>query len=79
MRIAKGFLREAIQLVATKMHPTAFEIEEGVADGKLGKSSMCMLCTQLEEDNSPVYSLTVEVKQVLKGQNVGNMDVTYTL
>eukprot|EP00957_Ditylum_brightwellii_P058975 4472202-Ditylum_brightwellii.AAC.1 len=34
---------------------------------------------QPEEDNSPVYSLTVEVKQVLKGQNVGDMDTTYTL
>eukprot|EP00957_Ditylum_brightwellii_P060863 4620237-Ditylum_brightwellii.AAC.1 len=30
------------------------------------------LCTQLEEENSPV-------KQVLRGQNVGNMDTTYTL
>eukprot|EP00957_Ditylum_brightwellii_P069391 5267664-Ditylum_brightwellii.AAC.1 len=51
MRIAKDFLREAIQLVATKRPPIAFEIEEGVTDRKL----------------------------VLRGQNVDNMDATYTL
>eukprot|EP00957_Ditylum_brightwellii_P148069 11273540-Ditylum_brightwellii.AAC.3 len=53
------------------------------------------LCTQPEEENSPVYSLTIEffelvspkellvfknqVKQVLKGQNIKDMDAAYTL
>eukprot|EP00957_Ditylum_brightwellii_P106140 8096788-Ditylum_brightwellii.AAC.1 len=32
-----------------------------------------------EEDNSPMYSPTVEVKQVLRGQNVGDIDANYTL
>eukprot|EP00957_Ditylum_brightwellii_P199251 15188633-Ditylum_brightwellii.AAC.1 len=61
MRIDKDFSREAIQLVATKRPPIAFEIKEG------------------EEDDSPMYSLTVEVKQVLRGQNLDNMDAMYTL
>eukprot|EP00957_Ditylum_brightwellii_P092755 7062563-Ditylum_brightwellii.AAC.1 len=61
MRIAQDFLREAIQLVATKKSPIAFKVEEGVAHRKLGESRMCKLCMQPEKDNSPVYSLTVEV------------------
>eukprot|EP00957_Ditylum_brightwellii_P189376 14414465-Ditylum_brightwellii.AAC.1 len=60
MRITKDFLRETIQLVATKRLPITFEIEEGVADRKLGESMMHKLCTQLEEDNPTMYSLTVE-------------------
>eukprot|EP00957_Ditylum_brightwellii_P197089 15014938-Ditylum_brightwellii.AAC.2 len=78
MRSDKDFLREAIQFVATKKPPIAFEVEEG-ADWKLGESSTYKLCMQPEEDNSPVYLLTVEVKQVLKGKNVGNMDAAYAL
>eukprot|EP00957_Ditylum_brightwellii_P101707 7751222-Ditylum_brightwellii.AAC.1 len=58
--------------------PISFEVEEG-ADRKLGESRIYRLHTQLEEDNSPLYSLTVEVKQVLKGQNIGDMDTAYTL
>eukprot|EP00957_Ditylum_brightwellii_P075734 5755901-Ditylum_brightwellii.AAC.1 len=69
MRISKDFLREAIQLVATKRPLIVFEIEEGVADRKLGESWMYKLYTQPEEENSPV----------LRGQNMGNMDATYTL
>eukprot|EP00957_Ditylum_brightwellii_P145292 11066135-Ditylum_brightwellii.AAC.1 len=45
MRITKNFSREAIKLVATKGPPIAFEIEEGVADRKLGESRMHKLCT----------------------------------
>eukprot|EP00957_Ditylum_brightwellii_P178433 13591300-Ditylum_brightwellii.AAC.1 len=63
MRIAKDFLREAIQFVATKRSLIAFEIKEGVVDRKLGESRTYKLCTQPEEDNSPVYSLIVEVNQ----------------
>eukprot|EP00957_Ditylum_brightwellii_P115761 8830624-Ditylum_brightwellii.AAC.1 len=74
MRIAKDFLREAIQLVATNRPPIAFGIEEGVADRKLGESRMYKHCKRLEEDNSPVYSLSVEVKQALRGQNMSDMD-----
>eukprot|EP00957_Ditylum_brightwellii_P064811 4917467-Ditylum_brightwellii.AAC.1 len=79
MRIAKDFLREAIQLVATKRPLIAFEVEEGVTDKKIGESRTYKLCTQPEEDNSPIYLLTIEVKQVLKGNNVGDMDATYSL
>eukprot|EP00957_Ditylum_brightwellii_P081284 6183228-Ditylum_brightwellii.AAC.1 len=79
MRIPKDFLREAIQFVAIKRPPIAFKIEEGVTDRKLGESRTYKLCAQLEEDNSPVYSLTVEVKQILRGKNMGDMDATYTL
>eukprot|EP00957_Ditylum_brightwellii_P210961 15365608-Ditylum_brightwellii.AAC.1 len=78
MRITQDFLREAIQLVATKKPLIAFKVEEG-ADRKLGESRKYKLCMQPEEDNSPVYSLTVEVKQVPKGQIMGNMNVAYTL
>eukprot|EP00957_Ditylum_brightwellii_P172719 13148423-Ditylum_brightwellii.AAC.1 len=53
MMIAKDCLREAIQLVPTKRPPIAFKIKE--------ESMMYKLCMQLEEDNSPVYSLTVGV------------------
>eukprot|EP00957_Ditylum_brightwellii_P065674 4980512-Ditylum_brightwellii.AAC.2 len=79
MRIAKDFLREVIQLVATKRPPIAFGIEEGVTDKKLGESRTYKLCTQPEEDNFPVYWLTIEVKQVLRRKNVGDMDAAYTL
>eukprot|EP00957_Ditylum_brightwellii_P078489 5968148-Ditylum_brightwellii.AAC.1 len=77
MRIAKDFSREAIQLVATK------------------ESRTYKFCTQNEEDILPMYSLIIEVfelgspkewlifkhqvKQVLEGQNIGDMDATYTL
>eukprot|EP00957_Ditylum_brightwellii_P064361 4884931-Ditylum_brightwellii.AAC.1 len=76
MRIAKDFLREAIQLVATKRPPIAFKIEEGAVDRNLGEKRMYELHTQLKEDNVPVYSLAVEV---LKGQSMGNMDTMYNL
>eukprot|EP00957_Ditylum_brightwellii_P168701 12840690-Ditylum_brightwellii.AAC.1 len=79
MRIAKDFLREAIQLVATKRPLIVFKIEEQVTDRKLGEIRTYKLCMQPEEDNSPMYSLAIEVKQVLRGQNVGNMDAMYTL
>eukprot|EP00957_Ditylum_brightwellii_P025397 1921188-Ditylum_brightwellii.AAC.1 len=79
MKIAKDFLREAIQLVATKRPLIMFKIEEGVMDKKLGESRTHKLCMQPEEDNSPVYSLIIEVEQVLRRQNMGNMDATYTL
>eukprot|EP00957_Ditylum_brightwellii_P117927 8995163-Ditylum_brightwellii.AAC.1 len=69
MRIAKDFLREAIQLVATKRPLIAFKIDEGVVDRKLGESRIYKLCTQSEKDNSPMYSLTVEVKQAWRYSN----------
>eukprot|EP00957_Ditylum_brightwellii_P058719 4452856-Ditylum_brightwellii.AAC.1 len=49
MRIAKDFLREAIQLAATKRCPIAFEVKEGVTDKKLGEIRTYKLCTQPEE------------------------------
>eukprot|EP00957_Ditylum_brightwellii_P051723 3922266-Ditylum_brightwellii.AAC.1 len=61
MRIAKDFLRETIQLIATKRPPIVFEIEEGVTDRKLGESRTYKLHTHPEEDNYPVYSLKIEV------------------
>eukprot|EP00957_Ditylum_brightwellii_P159124 12110403-Ditylum_brightwellii.AAC.2 len=60
MKIAKDFSREAIQLVATKTLLIVFEVEPN-ADGKMGESRTYMPCTHLEEDNLPVYSLTVEL------------------
>eukprot|EP00957_Ditylum_brightwellii_P087663 6675171-Ditylum_brightwellii.AAC.1 len=71
MRIAQDFSKEVIQLVATKKPPITFEVEEG-AKQKLGGSKTYKLYTQPEEDNAPA-------KQVLKGQNIGNMDAAYTL
>eukprot|EP00957_Ditylum_brightwellii_P000873 69101-Ditylum_brightwellii.AAC.1 len=44
MRIAKDFLREAIQFVATKRPLIAFKNEEGVTDKKLGESRMYKIC-----------------------------------
>ena len=95
MRIAKDFLREAIELVNTKRPPIKFKVEEGVTDKKLGESRTYKLCTQPKEEKSPVYSLRIEVfklgspkewlifkkqmKQVLKGQNVTDVDALYTL
>eukprot|EP00957_Ditylum_brightwellii_P090996 6928726-Ditylum_brightwellii.AAC.1 len=38
MRNAKDFLRETIQLVATKRLPIVFRVEEGVEEKKLGES-----------------------------------------
>eukprot|EP00957_Ditylum_brightwellii_P164381 12514697-Ditylum_brightwellii.AAC.1 len=61
MRIATDFLREAIQLVATKRPQIAFKVEEGVTDKKLGESRTYKLCAQSEEDNSPMHLLTIEV------------------
>eukprot|EP00957_Ditylum_brightwellii_P090223 6871598-Ditylum_brightwellii.AAC.1 len=60
MGIAKGFLKEAIQLVATKKPPIAFEVESGM-EQKLGESRTYKLHTQPEEDNFPMYLLTIEV------------------
>eukprot|EP00957_Ditylum_brightwellii_P060976 4628751-Ditylum_brightwellii.AAC.1 len=61
MRVAKDFLREAIQLANTKRPLIKFEVAEAVMDKKLGESRMYTRCTQLEEDKSPVYLLTIEV------------------
>eukprot|EP00957_Ditylum_brightwellii_P035131 2663912-Ditylum_brightwellii.AAC.1 len=95
MRIAQDVSRKDIWLDVTKKPLIAFKVEEGAANRKLGKSRTCKLYMQLEEDNFPVYSLTKEgfelgspkdwlifkkqVKQVLKGQNMGNMDNICTL
>eukprot|EP00957_Ditylum_brightwellii_P144465 11004523-Ditylum_brightwellii.AAC.1 len=94
MKIAKDFSKETIQLVATKKPPIVFEVDAST-DQKLGESRTYKLCTTSEEDSSPAYLLTVErfelgspkewlifkcqVKQVLKGQNIGNIDATCTL
>eukprot|EP00957_Ditylum_brightwellii_P090246 6873319-Ditylum_brightwellii.AAC.1 len=67
MRIAKDFLREAIQFVATTKPPAAFEIGEG-ADWKLQESRTYKLCMQPEEENSPVYLLTAE--DLLRGNTL---------
>eukprot|EP00957_Ditylum_brightwellii_P143727 10950234-Ditylum_brightwellii.AAC.1 len=56
----KGFLRESIQLVATKKPLIVFEVEAS-ADQKMGESRTYKLHTQPEEENLPVYSLTVKV------------------
>eukprot|EP00957_Ditylum_brightwellii_P027785 2100083-Ditylum_brightwellii.AAC.1 len=66
-----GFSKEAIQLFAAKKRPIVFDVEEG-ADQKLGESRTYKLCMQPEEENSPM-------KQVLKEENIGNMDTAYTL
>eukprot|EP00957_Ditylum_brightwellii_P098801 7526850-Ditylum_brightwellii.AAC.1 len=95
MRIVKDFLREAIKLVNTKRPPIKFKVGEGVTDKKLGESRMHKLCMQPEEDKSSVNLLTIEVfelgspkewfvfkkqmKQVLKGQNMADIDAAYTL
>eukprot|EP00957_Ditylum_brightwellii_P103763 7904788-Ditylum_brightwellii.AAC.1 len=95
MRIAKDFLRESIQIMNTKRPLIEFKVEEGVIDKKLGENRMYKLCTQPEEEKSPVYLLTTEVfelgspevwlifkkqvRQLLKGQNVTNVDVLYIL
>eukprot|EP00957_Ditylum_brightwellii_P138010 10521945-Ditylum_brightwellii.AAC.1 len=78
MRKTKVILREVIQLVATKRPPSAYKVEEGIADKKLGESRWYTLCMQLEKDNYLVYFLTIEVKQVLKGHNMNDMDAAYT-
>eukprot|EP00957_Ditylum_brightwellii_P158017 12028416-Ditylum_brightwellii.AAC.1 len=94
MRIAKVLLRKAIQLVSTKRPLIKFKVEEGVTDKKLGESRMYKLCIHPKEEKSPVYSLTLEVfelgspeewlifkmhmKQLLKGQNVTNVNDLYT-
>eukprot|EP00957_Ditylum_brightwellii_P211252 15365953-Ditylum_brightwellii.AAC.1 len=67
-----------MQLVETKKPLIVLEVEEG-EDITMGESRTYKLCMQLENGNSPVYSLTVELKQVLKGQNMGDMDMVYTL
>eukprot|EP00957_Ditylum_brightwellii_P095607 7283375-Ditylum_brightwellii.AAC.1 len=72
MRIAKDFLREAIQLVNTRRLLIEFKVEKGVADKKLGESRTYKLCTQPTEEKSPM-------KQVLKGQILTDMDALYTL
>eukprot|EP00957_Ditylum_brightwellii_P074756 5681620-Ditylum_brightwellii.AAC.1 len=94
MRIAKKFLKKAIQVVATKKPLIAFEVDTYI-DQKIGESRTYKFCMQPEEDSLPVYSLTIEVfelgcpeewlilkhqvKQVLKGQNIRDMDAVYTL
>eukprot|EP00957_Ditylum_brightwellii_P052854 4007155-Ditylum_brightwellii.AAC.1 len=60
MKIAHDFLREAIQLVATKKPLIVFEVEEG-ADQKLGESRTYKLHTQPGEKISPVYLLAIKV------------------
>eukprot|EP00957_Ditylum_brightwellii_P042205 3196171-Ditylum_brightwellii.AAC.1 len=61
MRIAKDFLRKAIQLVNTKRPPIEFKVEKVGMDKKLGESRMFKICTQPEEKKSPVYLLTIQV------------------
>eukprot|EP00957_Ditylum_brightwellii_P097314 7412239-Ditylum_brightwellii.AAC.1 len=94
MKVTKDFSREAIQLVATKKPPIAFEVEQSV-NQKMGESRTYKFFMQPEEDNLPMYSLTIEVfelisskkwlivnhqvKHALKGQDIGDMDATYTL
>eukprot|EP00957_Ditylum_brightwellii_P025164 1904440-Ditylum_brightwellii.AAC.1 len=41
---------------------------------KLGESRTYKLCTQPKKEKSPVYLLTIEVKQMLKGQNMMDVD-----
>eukprot|EP00957_Ditylum_brightwellii_P052008 3944955-Ditylum_brightwellii.AAC.1 len=95
LRIAKDFSREVIQLANTKRPPIKLEVEEGVTDKLIGESRTYKLCMQSKEEKSPVYLLTIEVfeldspeewlifkkhvKQVLKGQNVTDVDALYTL
>eukprot|EP00957_Ditylum_brightwellii_P033690 2553506-Ditylum_brightwellii.AAC.1 len=74
MRIANNFSRKAIQLVATKRPPITFEVEERITHKKLRESRMYKFCMHPDKDNSLMYLLTIEVKQVLKGQNIGNVD-----
>eukprot|EP00957_Ditylum_brightwellii_P182372 13892924-Ditylum_brightwellii.AAC.1 len=92
--MAKDFSREAIQFVAMKEPPITFEVDAGI-DQKMGESRTYKFCMYPEEDSLPVYSLTIEVfnfgspkewlifkhqvKQVLKSQNIGDMDTAYTL
>eukprot|EP00957_Ditylum_brightwellii_P101748 7754180-Ditylum_brightwellii.AAC.1 len=61
MRIAKDFLRKAIQLVHAKRPLVKFKIEEGVNDKKLGESRKYTLCMQPKEEKSSIYLLTIEV------------------
>eukprot|EP00957_Ditylum_brightwellii_P029321 2216627-Ditylum_brightwellii.AAC.1 len=56
----KIFSREAIQLVVTKKPLISFKVEAST-DQKMGKSCTYKLHMQPEEENSPVYSLSVEV------------------
>eukprot|EP00957_Ditylum_brightwellii_P136547 10413073-Ditylum_brightwellii.AAC.1 len=79
MMIAKDFSREAIQLVNTTRPLIEFDIKEGVTDKKLGESRAYKLCTQPKEEKFLIYLLTIEVKQVPKGQNMINVDASYTL
>eukprot|EP00957_Ditylum_brightwellii_P196877 14999732-Ditylum_brightwellii.AAC.1 len=94
MKISKDFLREAIQLVPTKKPQITFEVD-GDVDKKTGESRTFKPCMQPRKENSPIYSLTIEVvelvspkewlvfkyqvKPVLKGQNIGSMDAAYRL
>eukprot|EP00957_Ditylum_brightwellii_P212028 15366878-Ditylum_brightwellii.AAC.1 len=68
MRTAQDFLREAIQLVVTKKLLISFKVEEGT-DWKLGEIGF----------SQGMVSFQKQVKRVLTGQTVGNMDATYTL
>eukprot|EP00957_Ditylum_brightwellii_P119628 9127106-Ditylum_brightwellii.AAC.1 len=61
MRIVKDFSRKTIQFIATKRPPIVLKVEEGVTNKKLGERRMYKLCMQPEEDNSPVYSLTIDI------------------
>eukprot|EP00957_Ditylum_brightwellii_P184279 14036366-Ditylum_brightwellii.AAC.1 len=60
MRIAKDFLREAIQLVNIKRPLIKFEIYKEVTDKKLGESRAYKRCTQSKEETSPIHLLTIE-------------------
>eukprot|EP00957_Ditylum_brightwellii_P071079 5402170-Ditylum_brightwellii.AAC.1 len=94
MSIVIDFSREATQFLATKKPSIPFNIEES-AECKMGECCSYKFCMQLEEANSPIYLLTIEVfeltypkewfifkrqlKQVLKGKNINNVDIAYTL
>eukprot|EP00957_Ditylum_brightwellii_P158403 12056367-Ditylum_brightwellii.AAC.1 len=60
MKLANDVSRKSIQPVVTKKPLITFEAEQSL-DQKLGESRTYKLHMKLEEDNLPVYSLTVEV------------------
>eukprot|EP00957_Ditylum_brightwellii_P018836 1415779-Ditylum_brightwellii.AAC.1 len=61
MRVAKDFLRKAIQLVNTKRPLIKFDVEKEVTGKMLGKNRTYKLFTQTKEEKSPIYLLTIEV------------------
>eukprot|EP00957_Ditylum_brightwellii_P050646 3839426-Ditylum_brightwellii.AAC.1 len=60
MRIARDFAREAHLLVVTKKPMIPFKVEEST-DQKMGERHTYKLYMQPADDNSPMYSLTIDV------------------